>query len=308
MSSKSNKRVLGNILLILTAIIWGSAFVSQRMGTDGTPPMTFTASRTVLSAVFVGVLSLFYAKKDKAKTASMSPEERAIHRKHTLLGGLFTGLFLGSATIFQQIGIAYTTAGKAGFITAMYILVVPIINIFIFKNKSQAKVWIAVFMGVVGMYLLCVTEDFTLTHGDFMVLVCALLFTGHILSCDHFAPKANPILMSEIQFIVAAVMATVGALLFETPSVDAIMKSALPILYCGILSGGVGYTLQIIAQRYTEPTTASLLMSSEAVFAVLSGAIILGERMSLKEGIGCVILFAAIILIQIPIPTKQKTE
>ncbi|MBR5943323.1 MAG: DMT family transporter [Lachnospiraceae bacterium] len=203
-------------------------------------------------------------------------------------------------------GMVYTEAGKAGFITALYILIVPVINAFIFKKKNGKRVWLAVFLGLIGLYLLCVTDGFTLTKGDLLVMGCALIFTGHILSADHFAPMGNPVQMSAIQFVVASIMALAGALIFETPSFEGILSAALPIIYCGIMSGGVGYTLQIIAQRYTEPTVASLLMSLEAVFAVLAGAILLGERMSAKELIGCAIMFTAIILVQLPVKTKQK--
>ena len=302
----SNKRRLGNILLLITAVIWGTAFVSQRAGMDKIEPMTFAASRMILSLVFVSILSIFYAKRDKKKTENMTPDEKKVHNKSTLIGGILCGLCLGSASILQQMGMVYTEAGKAGFITALYILIVPVINAFIFKKKNGKRVWLAVFLGLIGLYLLCVTDGFTLTKGDLLVMGCAIIFTGHILSADHFAPMGNPVKMSAIQFVVASAMALAGALIFETPSFEGILSAALPIIYCGIMSGGVGYTLQIIAQRYTEPTVASLLMSLEAVFAVLAGAIILGERMSAKELAGCAIMFIAIILVQLPVKTKQK--
>ena len=302
----SNKRRLGNILLLITAVIWGTAFVSQRAGMDKIEPMTFAASRMILSLVFVSILSIFYAKRDRKKLENMTVEEKKAHKKSTLIGGILCGLCLGSASILQQMGMVYTEAGKAGFITALYILIVPVINAFIFKKKNGKRVWLAVFLGLIGLYLLCVTDGFTLTKGDLLVMGCALIFTGHILSADHFAPMGNPVQMSAIQFVVASIMALAGALIFETPSFEGILSAALPIIYCGIMSGGVGYTLQIIAQRYTEPTVASLLMSLEAVFAVLAGAILLGERMSAKELIGCAIMFTAIILVQLPVKTKQK--
>ncbi|MBR4993117.1 MAG: DMT family transporter [Lachnospiraceae bacterium] len=302
----SNKRRLGNILLLITAVIWGTAFVSQRAGMDKIEPMTFAASRMILSLVFVSILSIFYAKRDRKKLENMTAEEKKAHKKSTFIGGILCGLCLGSASILQQMGMVYTEAGKAGFITALYILIVPVINAFIFKKKNGKRVWLAVFLGLIGLYLLCVTDGFTLTKGDLLVMGCALIFTGHILSADHFAPMGNPIMMSAIQFVVASIMALAGALIFETPSFEGILSAALPIIYCGIMSGGVGYTLQIIAQRYTEPTVASLLMSLEAVFAVLAGAILLGERMSAKELIGCAIMFTAIILVQLPVKTKQK--
>ena len=295
-------RLLGNLLLTLTALIWGTAFVAQRMGMDSIEPLTFCGARMWMSAIAVGAVALLTGRRaDPAGTA-----ERAETRRNTLLGGLGCGFFLASATIFQQMGLVTTTAGKAGFITAMYMLLVPIFGFVMFRKKNTWLVWLAVLIGVAGMYLLCVTEGFQLTRGDAMVIACAVLFSGHILCCDHFAPKANPIRMSALQFLVAAVLATAAAFIAEKPTWEKITSAAVPILYCGLISGGVGYTLQIVAQRWTDPTVASLLMSLEAVFAALTGALLLGERMSARELIGCAVMFVAIILVQIPLPKKTQ--
>ncbi len=295
-------RLLGNLLLTLTALIWGTAFVAQRMGMDSIEPLTFCGARMWMSAIAVGAVALLTGRRaDPAGTA-----ERAETHRNTLLGGLGCGFFLASATIFQQMGLVTTTAGKAGFITAMYMLLVPIFGFVMFRKKNTWLVWLAVLIGVAGMYLLCVTEGFQLTRGDAMVIACAVLFSGHILCCDHFAPKANPIRMSSLQFLVAAVLATAAAFIAEKPTWEKIASAAVPILYCGLISGGVGYTLQIVAQRWTDPTVASLLMSLEAVFAALTGALLLGERMSARELIGCAVMFVAIILVQIPLPKKTQ--
>ena len=203
-------------------------------------------------------------------------------------------------------GVVYTTAGKAGFITAMYMLLVPIINFVFFKKKNTWLVWTGVLVGVFGMYLLCITDGFSLTYGDTLVCICALLFSGHILCCDHFVQLGNPIRISAIQFATAAVISTIAAFVAEEPSWQKIASAAVPILYCGIVSGGIGYTLQMVAQRYTDPTIASLLMSLESVFAVIAGALLLGERMTARELAGCVIMFAAIVLVQIPLPERRK--
>lgn len=294
-----NKKTLGNILLILAAMIWGMAFAWQRVGMESIEPITFIAARMALSAVLVGLIAVIFDKKERHSNRHSAQEQKEINR-NSIMGGIFCGLFLTFSSIFQQFGLVYTTAGKAGFITAMYMLFVPIISFVLFKKRNPLRVWLAVIIGIVGMYLLCVTESFALTKGDALVLVCAFLFSGHILCCDYFVKKGNPIKISAVQFVTATVISTIFAFIFETPTVDKIISAAVPILYCGIMSGGVGYTLQIIAQGFTNPTIASLLMSLESVFAVVGGALILNEKMTLQETLGCVIMFAAIILVQLP--------
>ncbi len=210
--------------------------------------------------------------------------------------------------MLQQAGILTTTAGKAGFITSMYMLLVPVLELLLFRRRHGARVWAAVALGVAGMYLLCVTEGFSLARGDALVCVCALLFAGHILCCGHFAPRAEPLSLSAIQFAAAALLAALAAAVFERPSWEKIVSALWPILYCGLVSGGIGYTLQMIAQRYTAPTVASLLMSLESVFAVLAGALLLSEHMSGREILGCAVMFAAILLVQLPAAGKKQTE
>ena len=295
----NNKRMLGNALLMLTAMIWGTAFVFQRVGMESIEPITFNAARMALAAVAVGAVSAMPIASEKEKLASYTVKECAEYRKNTIIGGICCGTFLAAASIFQQMGVVYTTAGKAGFITAMYMLLVPVINFVFFKKRNSAVVWLAVLLGVVGMYLLCMTEGFSLGRGDTLVCICAVLFSGHILCCDHFVKLGNPIRISAIQFASCTAISSVAALILERPSWDKIVSAIVPILYCGIVSGGVGYTLQIVAQKFTDPTVASLLMSLESVFAVIAGAILLGERMTPRELLGCVIMFAAIVLVQI---------
>ena len=292
-----NRKMLGNLLLTLTALIWGTAFVAQRVGMDSIEPMTFTAARSVLAAAGLSVVSLLMRGRGAGTGAN---------RRDTVLGGVCCGLFLAAASIFQQMGLVTTSAGKAGFITAMYMLLVPVISFVFFRRKVGWIVWLAVGIGVAGMYLLCVTEDFSLTRGDALVCVCAFLFSGHILCCDHFARRGDPVRISAIQFATVAVIAGAGALVVETPDWDKIASAAVPVLYCGIMSSGVAYTLQIVAQKYTDPTVASLLMSLESVFAALAGAVLLGERMSARELVGCVVMFAAIVLVQLPAPRAKR--
>lgn len=302
-----NKKLLGNILLTLTAVIWGSAFVAQRVGMESIEPITFTAARMALAAAAVGLVSFWKARRENRAGAAYTAEKRRARSRNSVVGGVCCGCFLAAASIFQQMGVVYTTAGKAGFITAMYMLLVPILHFVLFKKKNTWLVWLAVLVGVVGMYLLCVTESFRLTYGDTLVCICALLFSGHILCCGHFARTGDPIRISAIQFLTVALISTVLAFLSEEPSWDKLASAAVPILYCGLLSGGLGYTLQIVAQRSTDPTIASLLMSLEAVFAVLTGALLLHERMSARELAGCFVMFLAIVLVQIPLPDRKRT-
>ena len=301
-----NKQTLGSLLLLLTAMIWGTAFAFQRAGMEYIEPFSFGATRFALSAIAVGTAALVRERR-RAHTSSASEEEKKTRRRGTLLGGLCCGAFLGTANMLQQAGLLYTTAGKAGFITALYILLVPILELLLFRKRNGARIWIAAAIGAVGLYLLCVTESFSLTRGDALVCLCALVFAGHILCCGHFTAKGDPIAMSAIQFAVAALLPAVGALLFEQPSWEKIVSAAVPILYCGLVSGGIGYTLQMIAQRWTEPAVASLLMSLEAVFAVIGGALLLAERMSARETLGCAVMFAAILLLQLP-ALRKGTE
>ena len=297
---KINKKVLGNILLILTAFIWGTAFVGQRQGMEHMGPITFNACRMALAALTIGTVSFVLRKRDAQKQQDMSDQSGREYRKNTVIGGICCGFFLTIAALFQQMGMVYTTAGKGGFITAMYILLVPVINWILFKRKSRMLVWIAVLMGIAGIYLLCVTEGLTLEKGDALVMVCPFFFAGHILCCDYFVQRANPVELSAIQFFTVTVLSTIIAFIVENPTWQQVTAAVVPIVWLGVLSSGTGYTLQIIAQQWTDPTVASLLMSLEAVFAVLAGTVLLGERMSARELFGAAIMFAAIILAQIP--------
>ena len=229
----NDKKMLGNLLLLLTAMIWGTAFVFQRVGMDSIEPITFNAARMALAAVMVGALA-FGLRQRKNKnvfpdgTAGMSApvatDNAAANENvseptcsQTVTGGICCGLFLTAGSVFQQMGVVYTTAGKAGFITAMYMLLVPILNFLLFKKKNSWLVWLAVFFGVGGMYLLCVKEDFSLTLGDMLVCICALMFSGHILCCDYFVKRANPIELAALQFTTAAVVSAGIAFCIETP-------------------------------------------------------------------------------------------
>lgn len=307
-----NRKMLGNLLLLLTAVIWGTAFVFQRVGMDSIEPITFNAARMWLAAAAIGLVAVLTGKKkdlqaENSGTGFTDTRDKVQEpRRNTVLGGICCGSFLTAASLFQQMGVVYTTAGKAGFITAMYMLLVPIINFVFFKKKNTWLVWTGVLIGVFGMYLLCIKDGFSLTYGDTLVCICALLFSGHILCCDHFVQLGNPIQISAIQFTTTAMISSIIAWIVEAPSPEKIVSAAIPILYCGIVSGGIGYTLQMIAQKFTDPTIASLLMSLESVFAVIAGAVLLGERMTSRELAGCIVMFAAIVLVQIPLPERHR--
>ena len=307
-----NRKMLGNLLLLLTAVIWGTAFVFQRVGMDSIEPITFNAARMWLAAAAIGLVAVLTGKKkdlqaENSRTGFTDTRDKVQERwRNTVLGGICCGSFLTAASLFQQMGVVYTTAGKAGFITAMYMLLVPIINFVFFKKKNTWLVWTGVLIGVFGMYLLCIKDGFSLTYGDTLVCICALLFSGHILCCDHFVQLGNPIQISAIQFTTTAMISSIIAWIVEAPSPEKIVSAAIPILYCGIVSGGIGYTLQMIAQKFTDPTIASLLMSLESVFAVIAGAVLLGERMTSRELAGCIVMFAAIVLVQIPLPERHR--
>lgn len=300
---KKKNKLLGNGLLLFTALIWGTAFVFQRVGMESIEPITFNAARMALAALATGLVALLTRRKEQNSPV----EERKQYRKNTITGGICCGCFLSLASILQQMGLVYTTAGKAGFITAMYILLVPILAFVFFKKKNTWLVWLSVLLGVAGMYFLCISGEFRLSYGDALICGCALFFSCHILCCDYFVRRGHPIWISAIQFATATVVSSVATMLAEEPSVEKLVSAAIPILYCGVVSGGIGYTLQIVAQKYTDPTIASLLMSMESVFAVIAGVLLLQERMSVRELSGCVIMLVAIVLVQLPLPKGRRS-
>lgn len=292
-------------MLLLTAFIWGVAFVAQSVSMDYIGPFTFNCLRNNIGGAVlipcIYFLGKMKGKNDDNKTADTRKEDK----KTLIIGGVCCGLALAVASGLQQIGVMMTTVGKAGFITALYIVLVPILGIFL-KKKAGIKIWISVAMSVAGLYLLCMVGSFTMSTGDIFVLLCALAFSIHILIIDHFSPKVDGIKLSCIQFFVCGIvsmilMFTVDPFIFnKAPDMSSIMAAWMPILYAGVLSCGVAYTLQVVAQKDTDPTIASLVMSLESVFSVLAGWVILGQTMSVREITGCVLMFAAIILAQLP--------
>ena len=287
-----------NVLLVLTALIWGCAFVAQSVGMDYVGPFTFNMARFLIGAIVL--LPVIWFMDRQRKTGA----EKGAGQKTLIIGGICCGIALAFASTLQQRGILFTTVGKAGFITAMYIVIVPLLGIFIGK-KVRPLIIGCVAIAVVGFYFLCMTESLRLGLGDFLVLLCAIAFSIHILVIDHFSPKVDGVKMSAIQFLTAAIISAVPTLLWEQPVFTEILQAWQPVLYAGVMSCGVAYTLQIIAQKNADPTVASLLLSLESVFSVLAGWVLLGQGLSLKELFGCVLIFCAIILAQLPEKKKM---
>lgn len=296
-------------LLLLTAFIWGVAFVAQSVGMDYVGPLTFNACRFIIGALFlIPCIAFLDTLKKKEATASgdltdtsgnLPTASETQDKKTLLLGGLCCGIAIAVASALQQYGISMTTVGKAGFITALYIVIVPILGIFL-KKKPRLIIWVSVVLALAGLYFLCMTDSLSFSKGDTMVLLCALAFSIHILIIDYFSPKVDGVRMSCIQFFVASILCGVPAVILEHPQFSSLLAAWAPILYAGILSCGVAYTLQIVAQKNYDPTIASLILSLESVFSVLAGWIILHQSLSPREIFGCVLVFIAIILVQLP--------
>ena len=268
---------------VLTAFIWGTAFVAQSVGAEHVPPLAFNAARSVIAFVFLLVLCAVMrsGRRRKGQAASVTRS-----RKDLLLGGFWCGLTLGLASFLQQKGLDTTSPGKAGFITALYIVLVPIFGIFLKKRVPKA-VWVSVLLAVTGLYCLC-------------MMLCAFVFTAQILLVDHFVTVVDGVELSCCQFFFVSAFSLIGSLLFEHPTWVGLTMAAGAILYAGLLSSGVGYTLQILAQKGSNPTVISLLLSLESVFATISGAAILGDRLSGREYFGCALMLAAVVLAQLP--------
>ncbi|MBQ8280425.1 MAG: DMT family transporter [Roseburia sp.] len=280
-----------SLLLLLTAIIWGVAFVAQSVGMDYVGPFTFITARSAIGAIVLVPYIMLRQRRS---------EEKEGDEKHLILGGICCGVLLFVASSLQQIGVMHTTVGKAGFVTAMYIVIVPLIGIF-FRKKAGIKLWSGVALAVTGLYFLCMTSgSVSIQMGDMLTFLCAIAFAFQIMAVDYFAPKVDGVKLSFMQFVVCIILGGVATLLFESPSVEQIWQAWLPILYAGALSSGVGYTLQIVGQRGMNPTVASLIMSMESVVSVIAGWAILGEALSGRELLGCALMFGAIILVQLP--------
>ncbi len=290
-----SKQLKGSLSIILATVIWGSTFVAQSVGVDHVGPFAFLSLRCFL-AVFALLLVLFLRRRKDFLKILCDPR--------LWKAGIPCGIALFAATALQQIGLIYTTAGKGGFITTMYIILVPIFGLFL-KQKPPKTVGISVVIAAVGLYLISGAGFTAINIGDVLMLLCAVAFAVQILIMDHVAGELNSMALNMSQALVCAVISGVCALFFDTTTWQGILDCWFPLCWAGIMSMGIAYTLQIVGQKAIEPTTASLLMSFESVFAAISGALLLNESFSLTEGIGCVLVFAAIMLTQIPIKSKK---
>ena len=300
----SKTQLRNSFLLLLAAIIWGVAFVAQSVGMEYVGPFTFNAVRSLLGGIVLIPCIFLLGKLNGEKKVNLLPEDKK-ERRTLLLGGTLCGLFLCAASNMQQFGILYTTVGKAGFITACYIVLVPILGIFLGK-KTGIGIWFSVVLAVIGLYLLCMTDSLRFGKGDLFVLGCAILFAGHILVIDHFTVLVDGVRMSCIQFFVSGAISAVLMFLFEEPAWNGIWAAKLPILYAGIMSCGVAYTLQIVGQKEMNPTVASLILSLESCISVLAGWLLLNQKLSGRELLGCGVMFAAILIAQLP--ERKNTE
>lgn len=289
----------GSIFLMATALIWGFAFVAQSVAMDYLDPLSFMFARFALSGAILILAVLVRHASGLDGESALRGVRKSMRRRTAVLGGILCGIFLFAGSALQQFGVKETTAGNAGFLTAIYIIMVPVYGIFLGK-KVSGKVWAAVLLAVLGLYLLCMEGGFSMRRGDFFCLMCAMVFPLQILAIDRFVKETDSVQLACVQFITVAVLSGAGAVLFEAPSAAAVLACLVPILYAGVLSGAVAYTFQIVGQkRLNNPTAASLLMSLESVFAAVGGWLILGQGMTMRKLIGCIIMFAAIVLAQL---------
>lgn len=299
------KKLYASAALLLAAIIWGFAFVAQSVGMDHVGPFTFQSTRYILGALTL--VPFILISDGRKKKAGLYQEMTPPEKKTLLKGGLACGVFLTIASSFQQVGLAYTTVGKSGFITSMYIILVPVCGLFLHK-RVPAKIWGCVVVAAIGFYFLSINGPLALSRGDTLTIICSFCFCLHILCVDHFVPMTDAVKLSFIQLLTTGVLSGIIMFLFEQPTWDAISGALPAILYAGILSCGVAYTLQVVGQQFAAPTVATLLMSLESVFSVLGGILLLRQVPTSREFFGCALIFAAVLISQLPIWEGNKAE
>ncbi len=306
MATINRYSVLGIVLLVITSFIWGTTFVAQSDAMDHIGPFTMNGLRTLI-AVIVLFPTLLVADKLQNKRPTLLGTTDKKEKKKVLLAGLLCGVFIAFASTIQQFGIAYTSIGKSGFLTTLYVVFVPLIAL-IFGKRIKWNGWIAVVLALVGMFFICIEKDEPINIGDILTIISALFFAIHIMLVDHYVEKIDGIRLSCMQFVVCSVLCLICAVIFEKIDINAILNASFSIVYAGLFSAGLGYTLQIIAQKWVEPNVAPLIMCLESVFALFSGAILRNEVMKTQVYVGCVLVFIAIVLAQINFKSKKAKK
>ena len=298
-SSANNHSTRGVLMLTLCAFIWGTAFIAQSVGGDYAEPLTFNCARSILATIFLFGCCLLFDKA-AGKRFTVLGSDDPIYKDRLIKGGITCGFFLSLACFFQQLGIMYTTVGKSGFITALYIILVPVLSYIFYRRSVSLLQGISVAVAAIGMYFICINEGFSINKGDLYTLICAFCFAAQIIAIENIIKNLDGVRLSLIQFMTCSVINGVLMFIFETPSLSNIIAGWAPIAYAGIMSSGVAFTLQIVAQRDLDPTIASLAMCLESVFSALAGWLILGETLSATELCGCALMFGAIVASQLP--------
>ena len=287
-----SQAIRADLLMLLAAAIWGFAFVAQREGMETMGPFLFNTARFFIGTVFLFPIVWYLSKKKKTQ------DNKETSTKKLLFAGFIAGLFLFIASSFQQVGIQYTTAGKAGFITGLYIFFVPLIGIFL-GQRTGSGTWLGAFIAVIGLYLLSINEDFSIAKGDLLQLICAVFFAAHVLVIGYVAKRMDPLKLSLIQYFVSGILSLFIAVSIEVITWQMIVDTAIPLLYAGIMSIGVGYTLQVVAQQHAKSSHAAIILGLEGAFAVLGGWLILDENLSTRGLIGCALMLTGMFLSQL---------
>ena len=303
-----NTQTKNSLLLLLCSFIWGTAFVAQSAG-SGMGAYSFLAGRSWLAVLVLIPTMLVFDAVNRRRTGTDGRPKTEAEKKQLVVAGFVCGTFLFAASAAQQIGITINpSTAKAGFLTAMYVVLVPVFGLFL-GRKGSAQLWVSMAIAVVGLYLLCMKDGFgSIQSSDWLLLLCAVLFSFQIMAVDHFSPQMDGVRLSLVEFFVVSVESTVAAFLFEQPAMAEFVTFAGPILYCGIMSSGVAYTLQILGQRDLNPAVASLIMCLESVFSALGGWLLLHQNLSIRESSGCVLLFAAVVLAQLPLGRLMRSK
>ena len=295
------RTALGIALLMTAAILWGFSFTVQNIGLEECPALTFNGIRMLLGGIaLLPVIAVMDAGKRKKQLETVSWTDKTL-----LKGGLVCGIFITIGSSLQTFGLCYTTPGKSGFVTTLYVLFVPVFYFLFFKLKTEKKIWFCVILSLIGMYFLCMTGDTGVNKGDVLTFICAIGYAFHIISIDRFSPRTDAVKLSSYQFIFCGIVSLIPALIIEQPTIDCLKPAIWAILYAGLLSTGVAFTFQVIAIPMLNPVVATILSSFESVFALIGGMIILHDIPTFKEALGCAMMFAALIIAQVKIKKKD---